>query len=164
MGGGGREGGREYHDFLPIIFCLTARKTFVKDSFMFHYFGVSKNFTLNRNMRGFSVDFFSSCSTKKFLEVAFCVSENFWYPKMLGIGDGAGITIFRQNCFVSQYRIISLRKLFVSQKGSKSTKPYAEEGNITISDRKFVVLQFGKTTQVNFSVFHRSYGVEKFHG
>ena len=33
-----------------------------------------------------------------------CVSENFWYPIMLGIREGAGITIFRQNCFVSQYR------------------------------------------------------------
>ena len=29
----------------------------------------------------------------------FCVSENFWYRKMLGIREGAGITIFRQNCF-----------------------------------------------------------------
>ena len=41
---------------------------------------------------------------KNFIEEPFCVSENFWYRKMLGIRDGAGITIFHQNCFVSQYR------------------------------------------------------------
>ena len=41
---------------------------------------------------------------KNFVEEPFCVSENLWYRKMLGIREGAGITIFRQNCFVSQYR------------------------------------------------------------
>ena len=44
---------------------------------------------------------------KKLVEEPFCVSENFWYRKIVGISEGAGITIFRQNCFVSQYRIIS---------------------------------------------------------
>ena len=33
-----------------------------------------------------------------------CVSEKFWYRKRLGMREGAGITIFCQNCFVSQYR------------------------------------------------------------
>ena len=41
---------------------------------------------------------------KNFVEEPFCVSENFWYRKRLGIREGAGITIFCQNCFVSQYR------------------------------------------------------------
>ena len=41
---------------------------------------------------------------KNFVEGPFCVSENFWYRKMLGIGEGTGIKIFCQNCFVSQYR------------------------------------------------------------
>ena len=41
---------------------------------------------------------------KNFVEEPFCVSEIFWYRKMLGIREGAGITIFCQNCFVSQYR------------------------------------------------------------
>ena len=41
---------------------------------------------------------------KNFVEELFCVSKNLWYRKMLGIREGAGITIFRQNCFVSQYR------------------------------------------------------------
>ena len=40
---------------------------------------------------------------KNFVEEPFCVSENFWYRKMLGISEWAGITIFCQNCFVSQY-------------------------------------------------------------
>ena len=44
---------------------------------------------------------------KSFVEEPFCVSENFWYRKMLGIREGADITIFRQIFFVSQYRIIS---------------------------------------------------------
>ena len=40
---------------------------------------------------------------KNFVEEPFCVSRNFWYRRMLGKKEGAGITIFRQNCFVSQY-------------------------------------------------------------
>ena len=43
---------------------------------------------------------------KNFVEEPFCVSENFWIRKMLGIREEAGITIFRQKCFVLQYRII----------------------------------------------------------
>ena len=35
---------------------------------------------------------------KNIVEEPFCVSENLWYRKMLGIREGAGITIFRQNC------------------------------------------------------------------
>ena len=41
---------------------------------------------------------------KNFVEEPFCVSENLWYRKMLGLREGAGITIFHRNCFVSQYR------------------------------------------------------------
>ena len=41
---------------------------------------------------------------KNFVEEPFCVSENFWYRKRLGIGEGAGIKIFCQTYFVSQYR------------------------------------------------------------
>ena len=41
---------------------------------------------------------------KNFVEEPFYVSENFWHRKMLGIREGAGITIFCQNCFVSQCR------------------------------------------------------------
>ena len=43
---------------------------------------------------------------KIFVEKPFCVSENLCYRKMLAM-RGAGITSFRKNCFVSQYRIIS---------------------------------------------------------
>ena len=41
---------------------------------------------------------------KNFVEEPFCVFENFLYWKMLGTREGAGITIFCQICFVSQYR------------------------------------------------------------
>ena len=54
----------------------------------------------------FSVKNFCLTVPKNFVEETFCVSKNFWYRKMLGIREGAGITIFRQNYFVSQYRII----------------------------------------------------------
>ena len=37
--------------------------------------------------------------SKYFVEERFCVVENFWYRNMLGIREGAGITIFPQNCF-----------------------------------------------------------------
>ena len=40
---------------------------------------------------------------KNFVEEPFCVSESFWHRKILEIREGAGITIFGQNCFVSQY-------------------------------------------------------------
>ena len=43
---------------------------------------------------------------KNFVEGPFYVSENIWYRKRLGIREGAGITIFCQNCFVSQCRKI----------------------------------------------------------
>ena len=48
----------------------------------------------------FSVEKFLPHSAENFVEEPFCVSENLWYRKMLGIREGAGITI----CFVSQYR------------------------------------------------------------
>ena len=38
---------------------------------------------------------------KNFIEEPFCVSENFRYRNLLGIREGAGITIFCQTCFVS---------------------------------------------------------------
>ena len=65
----------------PLIFVLYAKR--------YHDFPL-KNFCLT--------------VPKNFVEEPFCVSENFWYRKMLGIREGAGITIFCQNCFVSQYR------------------------------------------------------------
>ena len=40
---------------------------------------------------------FCLTSPKNFVEEPFCVSENFWYRKRLGIREGAGITIFCQN-------------------------------------------------------------------
>ena len=60
-----------------------------------------------------------------FVEGLFCVSEKFWYRKMLGIREGAGITIFCQNRFVSQYRKISLGNTSVFQKVSCIAKFYA---------------------------------------
>ena len=52
----------------------------------------------------FPLKIFCLTVPKNFVEEPFCVSENVWYRKMLGIREGAGITIFCQNCFVSRYR------------------------------------------------------------
>ena len=52
----------------------------------------------------FQLKNFCLTAPKNFVEEPFCVSENFWYRKMLGIREGAGITIFCKKCFVSQYR------------------------------------------------------------
>ena len=54
-----------------------------------------------------------------------CVSENFWYRKMLRIREreGAGITTFCRKIVVSQYRKTSSGKL-VFQKGSGIAKFY----------------------------------------
>ena len=40
-----------------------------------------------------------------------CVSESFWYRKMLRIRERGGITTFHRNFVVSQYRKISQGKL-----------------------------------------------------
>ena len=66
---------------------------------------------------------------------------------MLGIREAAGITIFRQNCYVSEYRIISSRNPSVLQKVSGIAKIYALEENITIFYRKFVVSQYRETSR-----------------
>ena len=55
----------------------------------------------------FSVKFFRLTVPKNLVGEPFFVSENFGYRKMSEIREGAGITIFRQNCFVSEHRSIS---------------------------------------------------------
>ena len=90
----------------------------------FRKFLVPKNV---RDKRGGGYhDFLSKlfCLTvpKNFVEEPFCVSENFWYRKMLGIREGAGITTFCQNCFVSQCRKTSSRNPSVFQKISGTEK------------------------------------------
>ena len=44
-----------------------------------------------------------------------CVSEKFWYRKMLGIRE-RGSTIFRRNYFVGHYRTVSWKNPSVFQK------------------------------------------------
>ena len=45
------------------------------------------------------MEYFLSPVPKNFVEETFCVSESDGLRKILGIREGAGITIFRQNCF-----------------------------------------------------------------
>ena len=100
---------KRYHSFRLKIFRLTLPEIFRWGTLLcFRKFLVSKNV---RDKRGGGYhDFLSKllCLTvrKIFVGELFCDSENFRYRKMLGIREGACITIFRQKCFVLQYRII----------------------------------------------------------
>ena len=126
-----------FHYFLLIVFCLTVPKTFVGKHFCASEKNrLSKKLTENKETLIFSVDKFCLtvpnivsrnsmdkwgeegltlfqskvfCLTlpKKVVETPFSVFKNFWNRKILGIREGAGITIFRTNCFVSPYRNIS---------------------------------------------------------
>ena len=55
-----------------------------------------------------------------------------------------GLTIFRQNCFVSQYRKTLWGNPSVFQKISGIEKFYASEGYVTIFCRNFFVSQYRK--------------------
>ena len=78
-------GGREYHDFLSKICCLTVPKNFVGESFgVSGNFLVSKHFTDKRGVERegvsrFSDENFLSHSAEKFRRgtLLCCVSENF---------------------------------------------------------------------------------------
>ena len=74
----------------------------------FRKFLVAKKFMDRREgeVSIFSFESFLSHRPKKFVGEPFCVSEDLGYRRMLGIKEGTGITIFCQNCFVSQYRNI----------------------------------------------------------
>ena len=79
---------------------------------------------LQRVILRFSVENFLSHKNfvpKNFVEKPFCVSENFWFRKMLGIREGAGITIFRQKVLshsTESFRrgtLLCFRKFWVSK-------------------------------------------------
>ena len=55
----------------------------------------------------FSVKIIRLTVPKNLVGEPFCVSENFGYRKKLEIREGAGITIFREICFVSEHRNFS---------------------------------------------------------
>ena len=100
--------GRGYHVF-PLIFFLSQ----CQEISWGNPFNVSEKFGYqNLSCRGGHhgfVEFFFShrTETKNFVGEPFCVSENFWYQKILWIRGGGGeeeggsITISRRNEFVS---------------------------------------------------------------
>ena len=100
----------ENHDFPLKIFSLTVPKSFVGEPFgISEKFGYRKILCIRGRRGGYcdsSSKIFSVTVPKNFLGESFYVSENFWYWKMIGIRAWVGITMFRGNCFVSQYRII----------------------------------------------------------
>ena len=78
---------------------------------------------------------------KNFVEETFCVSENFWYQKMLGKREGG------YHDFLSKLFCLTVPKNFVREPFSVSLiagieKFYASEGYVTIFRRKFFVSQY----------------------
>ena len=80
---------------------------------------------------------------KNFVEELFCVSENLWYRKMLGIREGAGITIFRQNCLFHSTEKLRRGDLWRFRKFLVS-KNFMLQRVVTIFRRKFFVSQCRK--------------------
>ena len=99
-----KRGGGVSEDFPSKFFCLTVPKIFVGESFTVAVIsGTGKVWIRRGEYQDFPLKIF--CLTVPRISLRnLSVSENFWYRKMLGTREGAGITIFRQNCFVSQYR------------------------------------------------------------
>ena len=92
------------HDFLSKIFCLTVPKIFVGESFGVSLLRVSKNFMLQRVMSQFFVEFFCLTVPTKFVVEPSSMSL-VWGIEKIYASEGY-VTIFCQNCFVSQYRKI----------------------------------------------------------
>ena len=115
---------KRYHDFPLINFCLSVPKNFVEEPFRKSL--VSKNV---RDKRGggfhdFPSELFCLTVPKNFVGETFCVSENFWYRKIL---------CFRGIChdFPSKIFCLTVPKYFVEepfgavfQKFSGSEKVY----------------------------------------
>ena len=103
----------EYHNFQLKIFCLSAEKFLRGTLQCFRKFLVSKHVKYKRGggCHDFPSKLFCLTVPKYFVEEPFCVSESFWYRKILWIRGGRGeaesITIFCQKFSVSQCQKIS---------------------------------------------------------
>ena len=140
----------EASQFCRNFFYLTGPKKLHQGTILcFRRFLVGKNILWIRGERGGYHDFPSKsfCLTVPiyFIGEHFGVSEKFFYRKFSCIGGG--ITVLSK-FFVSQDRNEKLCKgtLLFSKKFLVSKKIYAQEGNITIFDRKFVVSQYQLTS------------------
>ena len=87
-------------------FCLTMPKISVGESFTVALKGGSEKVWIGGGVSRLSVENFCPTVPKDLAEEPLCVSKNFWYRKLLGRRKGAGIGIFRLNCYVSQRRNI----------------------------------------------------------
>ena len=85
---------------------------FHKASYIEKIFGYEGGGTKVNEYHNFLSKFVCLTVPKNFAEEPFCVSESFWYRKLLGIKEGAGITIFRQNCFCLTVPNHSLEEAF----------------------------------------------------
>ena len=99
--------GGEYH-FFYVENCLSDSTEKVREGSLvcFRNFTGSKKFSgqergERRSILHISVENLFSQSTEKLVDETFCTLENFWYPKMLSIKEGAGVTIFRRTFVVS---------------------------------------------------------------
>ena len=132
--------------FQSKFLCLTVPKNFVRESFCFsENFWFRKVLWMKRGDITISVENFWSHIAGKILWASlqcfrkFGVSKNFM--------NNRGITFFRRNFFVAQYRKISLGKFSVYRKLSGIEKFYAsEEGGVS----RFSVENFCHTVPKSF--------------
>ena len=117
--------------------------------------------TSAKRYHDFPLENFCLTVPKNFEEEPFCVSENFWYRKTLGIREAAGITIFRQNCFVSQYQNISKRNPSVFQKILVSKNVGDKRRRVSRISAKLVLSHSVKTFRRG--TLQKVSGIEKFY-
>ena len=105
-----------YHDFQSKFLCLTAPKSFVRESHCFwENFKFRKVLMMKRGVSRFSAEIFRSHSGEKFRGHPFNVSENLGYRKFYFVIGG--VTFFRQKILVWRNQFFSLEKHFgVAQK------------------------------------------------
>ena len=101
-----------YHDFPSNLFILIVTKHFVKEPFCAVFQRYSTGEKVYEKEGGgrlwiIPVRFFSSHSAENFCQGTLLCFRKIWYRKMYRIREGAVITFFHQNCFVSEFRIIS---------------------------------------------------------
>ena len=101
--------GSRYHDFPSKLFSLIVPNQLVDEPSVFQELsGIRKCWGKREGgCHDFPSKLFGLTEPKQFEEEFFCVSLYFWYREKLLIKEVAGITIFRENCFLSECRIFS---------------------------------------------------------
>ena len=172
-----------YHNFLLKFFCLIVPKKIRTETLRCsRKFRVSNNFMDKRGewVSRVPVETFFLKVQKHFVEEPFCVSENFWYRKMLGIGEEVAqssvvnflshsIETFRTGTLLC-FGNFPTSKNFMDKKGAGITifcrtfflwVPKIIVGEPFLVSEKF---RYRKFSYGNPSVFRKLPDIEKFYG